>query len=437
MQRQKSLLIAALIFLAVIYSIAILHLKKTSELQSQSKEKNKPKEEQLFEDLAYPRPEQQSGPVNKEKLQIRVRKLLQKDNVSLREDVNDIFLLGDIYAGEGKDKEAITFYQKALKVDVWRLEYQLKLARLLEKQGHTDQAVEKAKIIYQYAEDENLIKDAQDFLSKLGADVAEHKSTSKHQYTKYVEIVIVPIGKVSDMLLYELKETLQKNMGIKYSVSGEILDIGKVDRNQAEKYLTEIFNRIKSNLPVKLRRELLREIKMSEEDLETYHGKVLYVRTYFDKAKVPQTEIHKFFKTLNEHENKGQYDAERLLSNLEKTFKVKRGSNIKGYLGITEEDIFTKDFNFLFGWAHKGYGVMSYHRFRAEFNDEPPNRARLLKRAAKQGISSSFFILGIPRCTTPTCARAYPHNLSEHDQKSFEICASCKQKLNAFIKNSE
>jgi len=434
MYRQKGFLITVFIALALIYAIAIIHLRNTS------KPKYKPEELQLFEDLTNsegPDSARQPDEVNKEILQMRVRKLLQKDNVSLREDVNDVFLLGDIYAGEGKNKEAITFYQKALEVDVWRLDYQLKLACLLEKQGRTDQAAEKVKIVYQYAEDENLIKDAQNFLAQLGGDYAEDKSTGKQESTEYVEIVMVPIGKASDMLLCELKETLQKNMGIKYSVSDEILNIGKPDRNQADKFLTEIVKHFKANLPPKIMRELLHETDISEADLETYRGKIKFLEGYFDKAEISQTEIQKFFDKLKEYENQGQYDAGRLLSNLSKTFKIKRGSNIKGYLGITEKDIFTKDFNFLYGWAHKGYGVMSYHRFRAGFNNEPPNRTRLLKRAAKQGISSSFFILGIPRCTTPTCARAYPHNLSEHDQKSLEICASCKQQLDAFIKKSK
>ena len=140
---------------------------------------------------------------------------------------------------------------------------------------------------------------------------------------------------------------------------------------------------------------------------------------------------------MQEVQNKGQYDTKRLLTELKKEFRATKKPAIKGYLGITEADIFTKDYNFLYGSSGSGYGVMSYHRFRAVFNEEPPNRPRLLKRTAKQGISSSFSILGIPRCSTPTCVQGYPNSLTEHDQKSIEICPGCKEQLSSFKKDND
>jgi len=102
---------------------------------------------------------------------------------------------------------------------------------------------------------------------------------------------------------------------------------------------------------------------------------------------------------------------------------------MKGYLGITEADLFTRDYNFLYGWGGPGHAVMSYHRFTAAFNKEPPNRPKLLERAVKQALSSTFYILDIPRCTSPACARAYPHSLAEHDQKTADLCNDCKRAL--------
>ena len=64
-----------------------------------------------------------------------------------------LFLLADIYVDEGNDENAIKLYQKALNVNAWRLEYQLKLATLLNKRGDKSQAAEKARTVYQYAEE--------------------------------------------------------------------------------------------------------------------------------------------------------------------------------------------------------------------------------------------------------------------------------------------
>lgn len=46
-----------------------------------------------------------------------------------------------------------------------------------------------------------------------------------------------------------------------------------------------------------------------------------------------------------------------------------------------------------------------------------------------QAFSSTGNIIGIERCTTASCARAYPHSLEEHDKKDDILCEICKQNL--------
>jgi predicted Zn-dependent protease len=296
-------------------------------------------------------------------------------------------MLADIYSSEGNDNKAIRLYNEGLKVDSWKLEYQLKLAKLLKKCGDTSTAAEKAKIVREYAEDEQLILDSENLLKGLGTtDIVDEKG---YETANDVEIVIVPLGRVNKRLLHEVKDELQKIMGIKYSISQTSLELGTTDRSSANNLLGFLLKKIISRLNKKA------------------------------------------FWQMN-----GQHDASGLLSNIQNAFKIEKGSNIKGYLGVTEADIFAKDYNFLFGWAGKGYGVASYHRFRAVFAGESPQRPRLRKRTVKQCISSSFHILGIPRCTTPTCAQAYPHSLIEHDQKSLKICSWCKERLALVVDKS-
>jgi len=381
--------------------------------------------------------EHQSTKVEKERLEARAKELLKKDDVSLREDIDEIFSLADIYAEEGNDKKAIALYQKALKVDSWRLEYQLKLAKLLRKNKVEGQAVNKAKFVYQYAEDGNLIQDAENLLEELGIKLSMETKAEEQQIADKIQIVIVPAGEVDKRLLHEIKEELQMRMGIKYSISEIELELGKIDRSYADKYLAKIVDRIKSNFPQKNIKQLLSELDIKETDWGSYDGKVKFVEGFFHQIGYPDEQIEEFHNRLKEYHTDGQYDASRLQSDIAKRFKIPKGSNIRGYLGITGKDIFTMDFNFLYGWARSGYGVMSYHRFKADFNNERPDRRRLLKRCVKQGISSSFFILGISRCTTPTCARAYPHSLAEHDQKEIEICSWCREQLNSIINKNK
>ena len=328
--------------------------------------------------------------VDKKKLKIRVEQFLKADNVTLRRGVEDVFLLAEIYEKEGKDKDAMFLFQEGLRVNSWRLNYQLRLAQLMYKYGEKEQAVEKAKIVCQYAEDEDLLIKAKEFLSKIGIQSVKSINKTKRKLAKNTEMVLVPIGKVNKLLLLEVKSKLQEKMGISYAIMEDEIDPGKFDRSYLDKY------------KINTKRKLL----------------VSFLRLF--------PEQDERFKKL---ENQGQFNASRLIFEVEEKYKIKKGSKIKGYLGITREDIFDGNSNFLFGWARKNYGVMSYHRFLAVFNKEPPNRPRLCNRIVKQGISSSFFILGISRCTNPTCIRAYPHNLTEHDQKSNELCSWCKKQL--------
>ena len=49
------------------------------------------------------------------------------------------------------------------------------------------------------------------------------------------------------------------------------------------------------------------------------------------------------------------------------------------------------------------------------------------QRALKQALSSVGQIFGVPRCTDPTCARAYPNGLAEFDAKQLQYCSQCQQ----------
>ena len=91
--------------------------------------------------------------------------------------------------------------------------------------------------------------------------------------------------------------------------------------------------------------------------------------------------------------------------------------------------LFSGRSNYLFGATEddKYFGVISAHRFRAAFNEEPPKRDRLEERLLKQSLSTIGFLLGVPRCSTPECARAYPQSLAEHDQKPSTLCAQCRE----------
>jgi tetratricopeptide (TPR) repeat protein len=135
----------------------------------------------------------------------RARERLGESNVDLRERVDDLFNLAQARAREGKIDEAISLYQKGLQVDPWRLEYQLQLARLWKQIGLEEQAVEKAQVVRQYAEQEDLIAAADELIRDSEAPQADREPPALSPAVSPLEIVIVPIDKVDTRLLAELR----------------------------------------------------------------------------------------------------------------------------------------------------------------------------------------------------------------------------------------
>ncbi len=352
-----------------------------------------------------------------------------ESNVDLRERVDDVFTRADACAREQKIDEAISLYQQGLQVDPWRLEYQLKLARLLKQIGLEEQAVEKAQVVRRYAEEKDLIAAADELIQSANTPPPADEPPAALPHAALLEIVIVPIEDVDAGLLLELRQALQSRLGIKFTVAEEPLTLGGMDRTYAAHVLTTLVERIKATMPERQYQRLLRRLGFTEESLKQYHPQVQFVEAALRDSGRDPAQIEEFRTTLETLRRMGQYDAERLLAELKRVHTLPQDAPVKGFLGITEADLFTRDYNFLYGWGGRGHAVMSYHRYTAAFNEEPPNRPKLLERAVKQGISSTFFILDIPRCTSAACARAYPHSLVEHDQKPLDLCHDCQRAL--------
>lgn len=376
----------------------------------------------------FVRASEEAQPVTTETLPAR-EEHWKPTNVDQRQRVGELFERADARAAEGKHDEAISLYQQGLQVDPWQLEYQLKLARLFEQIGLKEQAVEKAQVVSRYAEQEELIKAAQDLLAGLDAPRDDERPKESPPAAAEMEIVIVPIGKVNARMVSELRDALQAKLGIRFSIAEDALRLGLIDRTDAERSLTATIDSIKAGMPEKRYKRLLRRARLTEASLKDYDARVQLVVALLRDSGCAQSQIDEFYTVLAASQKTGQYDAAALLSKLSRARPLRPTGPVRGYLGITEADMFARDYNFLYGWGGRGHAVMSYRRFTAAFNQEPPNRPRLLERTVKQGISSTFYILDIPRCTSPTCARAYPHDLAEHDQKTSELCEGCKREL--------
>jgi len=92
--------------------------------------------------------------------------LSEQDNVARRARIAPVFLLAERYASLGQTNKAMSYYTKALEHQPWNLGAQLAMARLLFDSGQTDRARQKADLVWNHAETDDLLIEAAKVLGK-------------------------------------------------------------------------------------------------------------------------------------------------------------------------------------------------------------------------------------------------------------------------------
>jgi superkiller protein 3 len=356
------------------------------------------------------------------------------DTITIRKHIKKLQTLAKKYEASGSDADLIRILEKILEADATDLSTQFKLATLLAKNGHRAKAQEKALQVYNFSEDEKLMDQAGQFLKNNNFQMPQLPEPALLQTD--IEIVMVPMGDVNMQLLYELRVLLQEKLGLKITLSDHNVDPGPCDRMGSEPYLKNVCQEIRNSLSQTQHQAILDDLNVTDEALAASEGQSRYIWKYFSLLGDAGKKYREtYYEGLHLRENMAQYLAGNLIERLRTAVPFGENNNIKGYMGVTSNGLYCPTCNFLYGSAEWAYGVISYDGFLAAHNNEGDNRPRLVKRLLKQALSTTNFMLGIPRCNTPFCARAYPHSLLEHDAKSDDLCPVCRSRLAQFKKD--
>lgn len=359
-------------------------------------------------------------------LQPRVDKLLAlKDAVKIRRNVADIFALVDLLLAENRQEEAATYLSAALTHNAWALEYQMKYAELAEQRGEFDIARQKATLVLEFAEQDELVLRAQ---SLLGLAPLSPMAPIQRIMANTTTLVLVPIGNVDRCVLYELGGEIGNALSVPVIVCDAGANVPPAARDPVARYINTVRTNLTSAmkddpvLALFLKQRGLTEASLQETDAVIEACRQLSFRGGNTNA------LSQFDARLRElRQESRQWDINKLLRSL-KVYVRQYVNRHTYFIGVTRLDTFADQNNFIFGTAENNgrHAVISYHRFTAAFSGDSPSRKRLVERAFKQVLSSFGFMLGVPRCSTPTCARAYPHSLAEHDAKSKDLCPACR-----------
>jgi predicted Zn-dependent protease len=323
------------------------------------------------------------------------------------------------------------YLEYGLRHNSWDLKYQLDYAKLLKEKGNLKESERRAEIIVTYAENDNLINEACEILKRPKLpSIPTRKALDDKENT----IIFVPIGEVDAWLLFDLQKKLKEILKVKVEIQDFNIPAPKYSRDRRDMTIQDIRENLTEQSDSSDIAQLLKEMGISKNDLKDDQIVIKAARKISEMMGGKKA-VNSFNQKLEDAIGKDcQWDIDELYSRLVNETEKDKKTKFK-FLGICNLDTYTKGANFLFGTASdKGYGVISYKRFSAEFNEEPPNRARLLDRTLKQALSSLGYMYGIERCSIPTCPRTYPNNLKEHDAKGTELCSKCKQAFEEALK---
>lgn len=349
--------------------------------------------------------------------------VLDLSNVSARKKIGVVFELADRLLKAEQPELAEKYLSQGLQTSPWDLKHQIVYAKLLASKGQADLSRETANIVLKYAETEDLIEEARQLLDMPPPSaIPDIQSIPGTNYC----VVLIPLQGCENWLISSMQEKISKTLGIPVYAQRIEAEYAQPDRDRRGQLLNRMRNNLLENgLEDPQVQAAMTQLNLSKDDLGSEDNLIRLMKQLL-AAGNPAT-IEQFDALLEDSVGKDpQWNADHLQTLLLQAVKPYRRDRI-AYMGVTSEDIYAEDYNFLFGWANRQCGVMSYRRFTATFNDEPPNQARLLKRATMQALSSIGFIYGVERCTNPTCARAYPHSLSEHDAKEGTLCPQCRK----------
>ena len=359
-------------------------------------------------------------------LQKMADQVLQQDNIDARVQIEIVMVLADRLAKDGKSAEAVRYYEAGLKHYPLDLRRQLACAEQYEKLGKKDEAAAKAKIVAKAAEEDAQILAARKMLGEQVDTAVE--AMGKLEGDGFT-IVLVPMGDVDVLLLREIRQKAQDQLGVPVlvrSIPLKMPDFGRDPLHDLCQGLRRDLQKIKQDGPDNYA-AILKTTGIQEEELQQDMA-VMGLFQWLLRQPGNEANRQAFAKALDDlPSTERQWDSIGLVNVFREAVKPYRQKNVR-FIGVTRCDIYSENTAFLFANTCLGdVSVMSYRRFMSAFTRETPNRGRLAKRATNQALSCSGKVFGLESCSDPTCPRAYPNSVAEQDAKSEKLCDRCRE----------
>lgn len=354
--------------------------------------------------------------------------MAQTTNVSASKDVAKIWQYVDYLVEKDRQNDARQYIEAGLSFEPFNYYYQARLALIMAGNGFNGEAFDRASIVYDKSEDAEAIEMVLPLLKRSA--VAPFKPIDKFGFAS-LTVVLVTIGEVDRLLLQELKHKIVEYFGLEVVICSEFGTPPPSDRS----FFTSEIKRMRETILTTP--EIATWLEASAVDTDRLRSdNELFFKTMEEFLKQNNPIAAKGFKKNMDlarlRHQQWSYDSLRdYLINMAAPYRSEKWLLV----GVTSYDMYMADTNYVFAGANPyGQAIISYRRFMGNFNNEPQNRKRLLSRLFKQFLSVFGLLNGMTRCTFPDCARVFPRNLAEHDEKPEYLCDDCRLALEKLLK---
>jgi archaemetzincin len=159
-------------------------------------------------------------------------------------------------------------------------------------------------------------------------------------------------------------------------------------------------------------------------------------KEFIDKVKISPDAIP--LENSDYDESRRQYNASSIIRKL-----IKHVNNQKNFrtLGIMDNDIYTRQLNFVFGIAivpkpqfmkSEGVALISITRLKETFYRRKEDKNLFDFRVLKEAIHELGHTFGLKHCDNH-CIMRFSNHLADTDRKPPEFCESCQRELDLFI----
>ncbi len=349
------------------------------------------------------------------------------DFVSAAKDWKIVALAGERLHQEHRYDDAISCLEQAVQLAPHEVEVQMELAETCRDAGKGEKAAAAAKIVWENAETQSMLENS---AALLGVKMEALPPVISSKATNDPTIGVAIIGQVDPWIVAATARILHNSIGLPIQRLVVRWTPEAPTRTAARIVAKNIRDTIRWDVPAV--QDYAAEIGITDKDkasdmklAELLTGLLLQSG---DRARAVQV-----MKDFEQAGKEGfQWEDQVLWAPYLAATQPYLGHFVT-WMGITSMDIFSGKSNYVFANGRSSiseqWSLVSYARFQSSFWHQTPNRKRFETRLKKQLLSSFANAKGLPRCSNPSCVRAYPASLDDLDAKGEEYCPQCRKAL--------